>query len=128
MLTSALLVLAAMAAHEKEKQYFKVEVRGTLRQQLIIGGDSFWRMQFTAKGGGSLRMSVEVGKDTMTLTLPNDGKMPAAAEKLVGKEVVILGKLERCPDGFYGVFLHHPPPFEYSHHIRVTSIKLADAK
>jgi hypothetical protein len=128
MLTSALLVLAAMAAQEKEKQYFKVEVRGTLRQQFILGGDSFWRMQFTAKGGGSLRMSVEVGKETMTLTLPDDGKLPAAAEKLVGREVVIQGTLERCAEGFFGVFIHQPPPFEYSHHIRVTSIKPADAK
>ena len=128
MLASALLVLAAMAAQEKEKQYFKVEVRGTLRQQLIIGGDSFWRMQFGAKGGGSLRMSVEVGKDALILTLPDDGKLPAAAEKLVGKQVVILGTLERTPEGFHGIFPSPSPMIGESHHIRVTSIKPADAK
>jgi hypothetical protein len=61
----ALLVGATAGQEKKPEQYARVsaELKGQLEQQLIAGGDQYWRLGFAAKGGGSLRMAIRVGKE-----------------------------------------------------------------
>jgi uroporphyrinogen-III decarboxylase len=126
----ALAVGASAAQEKKPKQYVKLsaELKGQLEQQLIAGGDQYWRLGFTAKGGGSLRMAVRVGKETWELSLPDDEVMPAQAAKLVGQEVVVQGTLEPAPTGWsLPIFPTRAGPHE-GYIIRVTSLKAAEAK
>lgn len=135
----ALLAGPAVGQEKKPEQSAKLsaELRGTLRLRepelfLGIGGDSWERTgfmaQFKAKGGGSLRMAVEVGTEVWELSLPDDGTGPALAAKLVGKEVVVSGVVEPAPAGWSPA--HFPTragPLK-GYVVRVASLKAADGK
>src|SRR5262245_6878016 len=126
----ALLVGQTAGQEKKSEQYVKVsaELKGQLEQQLIAGGDQYWRLGFAAKGGGSLRMAVRVGNEMWELSLPDDGKFPARAAELVGKEVVVHGMLDAAPPGWsLPIFPTQAGPHA-GHVIRVTSLKVADTK
>lgn len=126
----ALLAGVLPGPEKKPDHYVKLsaELRGKLEQHLIPGGDQYWRLGFQAKGGGSLRMSVMVGQEMWELQLPDDGKFPARASELVGKEVVVLGTLEPAPPGWsLPIFPTTAGPHK-GYVIRVTSLKAAGAK